>query len=79
MRGPLLLLLAWASLAAAAYDAIILKIAEGEFTVQSGEELGQPVGDRLRRLRLDPGADVQAELVRLRSLKSELHLFGILH
>ncbi len=70
-RAPLLLLLAWAGLAAAAYDAIILKMAEGEFVVQSGEDLGQPVGDRLLRLRLAEGADVEAELVRLRSLNSE--------
>lgn len=75
-RGPLLLLLlAWAGLTAAAHESIILKMAEGEFTVQSGEDLGQPVGERLRRLRLPQGADVGAELVRLRSLKSKRGLF----
>lgn len=71
MRSLALLLLFVAGLAAAAHDSIIVKMAEGGFAVQSGDELGQQVGDRLRRLRLPEGADAEAELARLRSMDGE--------
>lgn len=71
MRSLALLLLLSVGLAAAAHDSIIVKMAEGGFAVQSGDELGQAVGDRLRRLSLPEGADAEAELARLRSMDGE--------
>jgi hypothetical protein len=81
-----LLVLAAGSATASSAEAgsIILKMAAADgFSVQSGGGAGatapgEPIGRNLRRVRLQPGADVQQELAHLSAMEGECWVVFVL-